>query len=487
VDKFILFGTGFGALIALETASREDVDALVLFAPPRSGRLWLREARALQGLVDASGSSKRAPRQDGHQESAGFLLTEPTVEALSKLDPSALTRTARRLLVIARDDLPGGEDRLVAKLDALGAEVTLSRVPGYSAMIQEDPYKSVVPDAAWSEIATWLAARYAVGTKATPEPATYPRVSKVQESQTAQAVREEAVDMEGLFGVLTEPIQPSAATSLPAVVLHNIGANSHIGANRMYVRMARRWAGLGFRVLRFDTAGLGDSPATSRTPENRVYSETALGDSQRALDFLARARGTERFVLSGLCSGAYVSFHSAVADERVAALVLMNILLFHWKEGDPVDVRKRERVKSSHFYSRAFLGRDTWTRLIRGEVHVSVVVGGLLGKGWERLRYRVGHVLSGESDVAQGFRTLIRRGTNVLLVFDANDGGRDTIDLHLGANADRFRRMRGFRMEVIDGADHTFSPLGSQDMLLSLLTSHLVSLFALERASVAPP
>ncbi len=477
VEKVVLFGTGFGALVALEVASREDVDAVVLLAPPRSGRAWLREARALQGLVDANAGARSAERRDG-EESAGFLLTEPTASAVGALDPSAQKSKARALLVVARDDLPGGEERLIAKLAAQGVETTLSRAPGYGAMIQDDPHKSVVPLVAWSETAAWLAARYPTSSKAHAERASYPRIATVRESQAGPDVREEALDIGGLFGILTEPREPSVAKSLPSILLHNIGANSHVGSSRMYVRMARRWAALGFRVLRFDTTGLGDSPGTPRTPENRVYSETAKRDSVRAMDFLARDRGAQRFVLLGLCSGAYVSFYSALADDRVVALVLMNILLFQWKEGDSVEVRKRHMVKSARFYSRAFFGSDVWTRLVRGKVNVSIVAHGLLEKAWERARHGVGRMLSGDSEVALGFRVLIGRGTDVLLVFDANDGGRDVIDAHLGTNAVRFRRSRGFRLEVIDGSDHTFSPLWSQEMLLSLLTSHLTNLFA---------
>lgn len=487
VDKIALFGAGFGALVALEAASREDVDALLLFAPPKSGRAWLREARALQWLADASRGRKSAPLADGCEESAGFLLTGPMVRALEKLDPSELRCTARAALVVARDDVPGGEQRLIASLKARGVEAALSRSPGYKAMMREDPHKSVVPDAVWSEVASWLAAHYASGARVCVPSERYPVAATVREKQTSPDLREEAVDMDGLFGIVTESPGASRARRVPDILLHNIGANSHTGANRMYVRMARRWAALGFRVLRFDTAGLGDSPDTARTPENRVYSASAKEDSRRAMDFLARSRGARRFVVMGLCSGAYVSFHSALADDRVVAVVLVNILLFHWKEGDSVDVRKRDLVKSTHYYYRTFFLLDMWRRLVRGEVKVNVVAQGLLAKGVDGARHRLGRTFLGESSVARGFRSLLRRGADVLLVFDADDGGRDVIDEHLGTDADRFRGSQAFRLEVIDGADHTFSSLWAQDTLLSLITSHLTRLFAVEPASIDSP
>jgi alpha-beta hydrolase superfamily lysophospholipase len=470
--RVVLFGARFGALMALEAAARGDVDAVVLFAPPASGRVWLREMRALQVLRQGS-NRKHATIPDGGQESAGFLLAGPTIQSLGKLDPAGAPRTARWVLVIPRDDLPGSEERLASELGAHGAEVTLSRVGGYAAMMHDDPHKSVVPDAVWIEITNWLVARY----PPSPTMAAVPeisRVAKVREGDLGALVREEAVDIDGLFGILTEPVDASAAIPAPAVLLHNIGANSHIGSNRIYVTLARRWAALGFRVLRFDSAGLGDSPANDRVAENRVYSDGAIDDSRRAMDFLARERGAQRLVLMGLCSGAYVSYRSAVADPRVTGIALMNILLFHWKEGDPVDTRKRDVVASTHFYWRAAFQRKSWLRLLRGELNLRTIALGLLQKGWERGRLTTKQALIGESDVAKNFRAMTRRGIDILRVFAHEDGGRDEANAHLGPDGERFRGDRHFRLEVIHDTDHTFSPIWSHEVLFSMLTTHLL-------------
>jgi alpha-beta hydrolase superfamily lysophospholipase len=479
VPRVALFGTRFGALLALEAAAAGDVDAVALFAPPASGRAWLREARALQGMMASPGVAKRSDAPPKDEESGGFLLTASTAAAMRKLDPGGVARVPRGVLIIARDDLPGSEEKIAEKLRARGADVTLSAAPGYGALMRPDPQYSVVPDAAWTAVNDWFVARYAFVEGASVTRAIYPTAAEVREHQIASAVSEEIVDIGGLFGVVTEPAS-AASIVRPTIVLHNMGVNSHIGANRMYVRMARRWAGLGFRVLRFDSSGLGDSPASVRVPENQAYSHEAIDDSRRVIDFLARTRGARQFVLLGLCSGAYVSYHAALADERVVGLVLLNILLFHWKPGDPVDARKRDVVKSTHFYWKAAFARHVWVRLTRGEVNVGTIAGGVFQKGWERARHRVVHAVAGESDVARGFRGLLRRGTGVLLAFSAEDGGRDVIDLHLGTNAERFRREPAFRFVVLEGADHTFSSRAVEEELLSLLTRHLTLHFPLE-------
>jgi alpha-beta hydrolase superfamily lysophospholipase len=473
--KVVLLGTRFGALMALEAAARANADALVLFAPPASGRVWLREMRALRRLRGGN-LRKGFAIPEGGEESAGFLLTGPTIEALSKLDPAAASHPARRVLIIARDDLPGREEHLASKLESHGVEVTLSRKRGYAAMAHDDPRKSVVPEGVWQEITNWLVARYAAAA-ATPSTPTYSRTAMVREGHQGLLVREEAVDIDGLFGILTEPLETGAAAQAPAVLLLNIGANSHIGSNRMYVNLARRWALLGFRVLRFDSVGLGDSPANDPAAENRVYSEGAIDDSRRAMDFLALCRGTQRFVLMGLCSGAYVSYRAALSDPRVTGIALINILLFHWKEGDPIDVRKRDAVNSTHFYRQAAFRSESWRRLLRGELNLRTIAPGLLQKAWVRGRLVVKHALVGESDVAANFRAMMRRGVEVLLVFSHEDGGRDEVDMHLGTDGAQFRGNQRFRLEVIDDTDHTFSPLWSHEVLFSLLTKHLLGRF----------
>jgi pimeloyl-ACP methyl ester carboxylesterase len=486
VPKVALFGSRFGALVALGVAEQGGVDALALLAPPPSGRGWLREARAFRAMTVAANGLQMSEPPAGGEESAGFFLSHATVDSIGKLAPAASTLATPSILLIARDDLPGAEEKLAAKLRALGAEVTLSQAAGYGAMMHADPRRSLVPHAAWAEITGWLSARYGYvalddPSASRPTSPSYPRVAEVRETRDAPLLREEAIDMGGLFGIATEPMQPPAREP-PTIVLHNTGANSHIGANRMYVTMARRWAALGFRVVRFDIAGLGDSPADPQLGENQVYSDGTAEDSRRAIDFLARTRDARRFVLMGLCSGAFFSFHAALADARVVGIVLLNVQIFHWQRGAPVDTLNREILKSTKYYWKAAFGMDAWLRLVRREVDVRTIAQGALDEGWKFMRHRVGRAVLGESAVARGFRALLRRGTDVLMVLSADDASRNVVDAHLGTDAKHFRGELGFRFEIVDNADHTFSPVACQDALLSLLTNHLKARFAPEPA-----
>jgi hypothetical protein len=58
-------------------------------------------------------------------------------------------------------------------------------------------------------------------------------------------------------------------------------------------------------------------------------------------------------------------------------------------------------------------------------------------------------------------------------VFGANDGGLDVIEKHLGHNARRMRGRRNFELEIVEGADHTFTPLDSQQRLEDIVTGYM--------------
>ena len=74
---------------------------------------------------------------------------------------------------------------------------------------------------------------------------------------------EEAVifgENHSLDGIITNPAAAGPIDSSPGVILLNSGLVHRVGPNRVYVKLARRLAGLGLTVLRFDYSGVGDSP-----------------------------------------------------------------------------------------------------------------------------------------------------------------------------------------------------------------------------------
>jgi hypothetical protein len=53
-----------------------------------------------------------------------------------------------------------------------------------------------------------------------------------------------------LVGVVTNPAAAEVHSKLPAFLLLNAGSVHHVGPNRLYVKIARRLASLGFVIAR---------------------------------------------------------------------------------------------------------------------------------------------------------------------------------------------------------------------------------------------
>jgi pimeloyl-ACP methyl ester carboxylesterase len=465
-----LFGVRFGATLAAAAAFEDAVDGLILWSPLLRGRAYLRELRAF-GLIKNPSAPKVEADTGGILEASGFFLGTADQAQAGALDLlRSPGRPCREALILARDETEL-EKPLVAHLAASGVDATFQYVPGYAEMMRE-PHESIPPEKVFDQTLAWLTRRHGLME-------VVPAVDAGRLATTGlelEGCRERGVVFGArgmLTGVLTEP--NDGASNLPVILLLNVGSNHHIGPSRLWVSLARAWAARGFQVLRFDVTGLGDSFAPDEPASRRLYAKASIPDVKDALDLLGVQRGDREALVVGLCSGAYLAFYSALVDERVRALTLVNLQTFHWKEGDSLDIAFRGSYKSTRFYLGTVFQPQLWGRVLRGEVNLS----GIFGALFKRLKRKVGLILvpkgdaSDSIDVAQAFRSLSERGTRALLVYSGEDGGIDELELHLGANARKMRGRPGFRMEVIPGADHIFTARSARERLMALLAEQL--------------
>src|ERR1700753_1815452 len=98
-----------------------------------------------------------------------------------------------------------------------------------------------------------------------------------------------------LVAAVTEPAG-TGTTTLPAVVILNIGIIHRVGHQRMFVILARELAARGYLVVRFDFGGIGDS---ERRTDNLPALEGCLDDIRVVLNWLETSRGCHRFILLG--------------------------------------------------------------------------------------------------------------------------------------------------------------------------------------------
>jgi len=382
-----VIGIGLGGMLACSAAMEgAEIDELILWAVPARGRTLVRELRAFSRLevagVTEPGAAEpdTAPPVESELVANGYLMSAETVAALQTLDLAALSprrARARRALVLGREGLKSDE-RLRELLERAGASVTVADGPGYGEMMLE-PQDARPPTAVFALVGKWLAEAAGRATSATPEPERQPTeppaplaepepavgASKVLELLSGGVpLRERAVHVERpegrLFGVLTEPV--GSRSELCAVLL-NAGPQRHVGTNRMWVEIARRWAARGVPTLRIDLAAIGDSDGDSDALMRvaSLYVPGYVEQVRAALDMLGERGLPERFVLLGLCSGAYWSMHTALQDERVAGIVMLNPRALIFDEWTYALRRTRDMRK------RLMLG-STWRRVFRGKI-----------------------------------------------------------------------------------------------------------------------
>lgn len=474
-----LFGLRLGATLATAAAARcGGVDSLVLWAPCATGRAFVRELRAVGSDVG-----------DGALLAMGHHFRADTLADLTALDPTKQPgRPAARALVIGRDDLPA-EGPLPRVLTAQGVDTAYRVLPGYGGLVGEPREGGLTPDTL-AQLTAWLEASPAARTR--DEPA---RLHDDDlEAWPAGPVRESCLlagPGASLVGVLAEPAGgPTGRAGQTGVVLLNVGGNYRVGPHRVYVHAARAMAAAGYRVLRLDLAGIGDSPPAPGKPWASLYDRDSVQDVRAALDALA-LRGCREFVLMGICSGSYVAFQSALADPRVDGVVLMNSRLLEWtpgKAGDRWQDSMQQYVKSTSWYRRALLRPEVWRRLLRGEVHVRPIAARFASLAAARVRRLFTLGSDGGEDTLLGkMKRLCRRGTDVLMLVSDADDGRDYVEFHFGAAGRRLRASGNFRMDYVPEADHTFSRPGNQAHVLPLLVEHLRRRPPRQRGDEAPP
>jgi alpha-beta hydrolase superfamily lysophospholipase len=323
-----LVGMRIGALLAAAAADRVGpLDAVVLWDPCSSARAFVREQAALQRMV-----LDGPPRSESAIELPGAVLSEKTVADLTALSVSAPRRPPGRVLLVARPNRRVNTELV----DSLGTPAELLEARGQDRLLEVDLADREMPVRTMRDIVAWLA-----DVPAPPEKVSPVGRDRADLRSDASVVTERVVALGPLplFGILTEPEAPSDG---PTVLFLNSGNNSHVGPSRLWVDLARRWAGLGLRCVRMDESGLGDSPnRVGQTPQAVRVPENFddLEDARLAVE----PDDPTNVVLVGLCTGGYQALESALARPARAVYAINPVLHFAPPElaVGPIDPRRR--------------------------------------------------------------------------------------------------------------------------------------------------
>ncbi|HEY4262246.1 MAG TPA: alpha/beta fold hydrolase [Schlesneria sp.] len=489
--KVSVVGLRFGATLAALALDQIEIENLVLWAPVTNGRGSVREMHVIDMMSEGHVAGSEAA---GRIEAAGFRLTAETAAAISKTSLMQAKPACRRVLIANRDDSPA-EQRLTDHFTKLGPDVEQFAVPGVSQMLVE-PHKGLVPEIAIQKITDWIN-RHVDSSEdcASGEPRIEEVASRLAQNHLPLSilcspnVRETALclsDSPHLFGILSEPAT-SPEVDRPTIILLNAGAAYRIGPGRMNVEMARQFASHGFRCLRLDLNGLGDSIATDASQENDSYAPTVFRDIGLTMQALRQRFGPQRFVLMGLCSGAYAAFQAAAQFDDVDLVegIMINPLTYFWQDGMSLETAPTKELIRAHYYLSSALQPAKWFKLLSGRSHIGVrgalrMVAQRVGLIRSRRTSKVAKVTENTDpshpttqDLSGDLKRVVTSGRQLSMFFSTTDPGYSILLGQARRQAKRMLRHQQLSVTFIDNADHTFSRHAARQRLIDSLYQHL--------------
>ena len=399
---------------------------------------------------------------------------------------------------MGRDDIPV-DHRLRDRCSSLGFPVEQIQVPGYIEMLAE-PHRSQVPAQAIQQIVKWIQTQVLsepVGKLALDlsscrqsEMLFKHRPESSSQTEVAPQLRERLIRISSdpdLFGILSEPVT-SVDAELPTIVVLNSGSAYHIGPGRLHVHLTRQLAALGYRCLRMDICGLGDSVTTDLLQENFTYPGTAFRDIELTLEYLQREVGVKNCVLLGLCSGAYAAFQSAarITNPTLTESILLNPLTFFWTEGMTLEAAPVGELITQHYYLASALQPKKWLKLLMGKSEigmlgaVKLLARRLKGSTSEKTESIVKERVSGHAashpvkdDLPADLGSIDAAGRTLAMFFAVSDPGYSILMHKAKHRANALRQAGKLEISFINDADHTFSRRSARQALWASLHAYL--------------
>jgi hypothetical protein len=256
-----------------------------------------------------------------------------------------------------------------------------------------------------------------------------------------------------LSGVLTYPDQPLRGA--PAVVFLTAGVIHRVGPNGLYARLCRELAGHGFVTLRFDLSAIGDSLPRA---DNLPFSRSSLLEAQAAMDFLATTTGARRFVMAGLCSGAFAAVKTALHDSRVQGAIVMNTQTLQDEDQNEFQTYAYQRSVVRHL-----LSPRTWLKIFAGTARFEgklQILAAQLGALFRRRR-----LAQSAHSIVEQLRALTARGVSLLFIYSKGDPGLEYFRLLGEQEIGRLRQSGRLEVKILSGTDHIFAPPEARQQL----------------------
>lgn len=214
-----------------------------------------------------------------------------------------------------------------------------------------------------------------------------------------------------LIGIFThrEPLNITESKR-PTVLLLNSGLLPNVGPYRLYVRLARHFASLGFDSYRFDISGIGDS---ARSQEQIPRTEQQIKDVTVVMDHLQQQHDCEQFIVMGICTGADNAHRAMMADTRVVGAVAVDGYYY-----------KTARYQFNRFFKEQLpklMVRNTWqTKFLGARKNILKHFDPSAVKNDTSVTVPYRWKLPDKRKTESDYRSIVERDASMLCIFTAN-------------------------------------------------------------------
>ena len=465
----VVVGVRASAFLVLKSCRMEE--GIIVWNPCSSGRSFIRELRVLQKLGAATTGQPVL-------ESGGLVFDETLRQSLEGMKLPDLPSRIGHVLLVEKSG-PQADSSLTNLLRQRAISLQHEMNDEFATAFRE-PHNTHIPLKFIDTAVQWLSTNYPdiddSRTFSQADP-----VASIVLPDVFPEMTESVLRIKALFAILTH-----TANSKSIVLMSNAGSVHHVGANRLYVNLARALSEQGIDCLRYDLANLGDSVdlqaqfesvGIDPTPEaNTPYPETAGRDIEAMISW-AHQQGYTRILMAGLCAGAYAAFD--VARQRRTSfpleLILMNPLTFQWQEGMSLEIPSEySAIQQTVAYQSALTDWQRWKRLFTGDINYWLLIRHLLtsfiirlANGARESAQLLG--LRSPPRITQDLLRIADSGSTLSFYFAERDPGLEI--LHTAGK--RWLAALGkkgvLRIRTIKGADHTFKQVHERNELVRMI------------------
>jgi len=267
-----------------------------------------------------------------------------------------------------------------------------------------------------------------------------------------------------LVGIYTQSdvASPDQQTR-PAILLINSGLLPNTGPFRLYVRLARQLATLGFDSFRFDLSGIGDS---ERSSDTMARDQQQIRDISLAMDHVQETLG--------ICTGADNAHRAMISDHRVVGAI--GVDGYYYKTG---------RYHLNYFFKQLIprlLKRANWQQkfnTVSTSLYKSINKRDSEGETPASIQYR--WKVPSREKTASDYRDFIERDVSKLCIFTASWPYN-----YLNQHADSFPSIefgKNLQVRYLENTEHLFPLEDERQQLMQTISEWLLERFNTDHLS----